>query len=486
VPRVWLALLLPIVEGCNLSTPTRFIPDASTSCPLVYTSTSPASVEDECTYDQCSAAFKQNGCNLNFVWRGCSMLPSHGVIDASGNVAFDPMPVVGACMGYAQPPMGSAAPPAFRMTCASSCAVDFYAPPFTSIATVRSIRVDGAAPILFAELGGDRLGGLSAFSGYISGAALFGDRLAVVSTKGTEYDPSCRSSVPNDVVMYDRATMEEVERTRAPSCLSHLVPDVNGGGFFGMYGALPWMIGRFDIHGNLVRSASVALPLTPMSIVDALALIASEDGTTLYAGYNVEPGTMGFIESFRTTDLTPVHSRVYTGGLHDLAMSDEGLLAAAFFESDEVDLFDPSTLMPKGGLLFPDRPAFTPTKAGALTLHRASSRLLVSATGSSPALFVFKNKTVESAGEFFESFGTAWRGTDWPLNRNLSVFGVTIIDSTSAARIARFDPVAGRFLPGSTEIGIGVVQELLEDADHDLWAILPWSATVARIHPTSE
>jgi len=109
---------------------------------------------------------------------------------------------------------------------------------------------------------------------------------------------------------------------------------------------------------------------------------------------------------------------------------------------------------------------------------------LVSSTGASPAIRVFKKRDLESLGQYYEAAGAApWAGADWPVDRNLVVFGVTLRDSTATARVARFDPRTGRFLPGSVEIGIGAVQEIFEDREGDLWAVLPWSASLARIHP---
>jgi hypothetical protein len=482
-----LALAVAPIAACNLSNPIRFLPDSSAGspCPIIYTATAAAVVDDECTFGRCSADFMQSGCELKISWgRGCAMLPEQGVVDSNGGVMFAASTGTGVCTGVSPPPDRSSGAPAFRMSCAAGCRVDLYAPPFASIASVQSIRVSDAPPIFGIDLL-DPLRGLAALRGYISGAALLGERIGVVSSGSRIWDPSCNSEVPLELIFYDRTTMLERERVSAPDCLSRLTPTLRGDGFFALFGSPQRRIGFFDAHGALVRSASVSFPGGTQRVFDAVALVLTRDGTKLCAGYHEELDNNGYLASFNATDLSRGPTAKFQGGLRALSETDEGLIAASSVDSGVINFIEPSTLEIRASIVLLTPRSIQHTRPGALTLHRPSSHLIVSSSSEeTPAVHVLSKTLPQSAAYYYEDTATPWAGAEWPLDRSLAVFGVTrVSDRMGAARIARFDPNAARFLPGSVSVGLGVVQEIFEDAGGDLWIVLPWSAVIARVRP---
>ncbi|MBI2376048.1 MAG: hypothetical protein HYV07_18790 [Deltaproteobacteria bacterium] len=44
-----------------------------------------------------------------------------------------------------------------------------------------------------------------------------------------------------------------------------------------------------------------------------------------------------------------------------------------------------------------------------------------------------------------------------------------------------FDPAVGRFIPGSVDLGKGVVRRWVQTSEGDFMALLPWSAEVLRV-----
>jgi hypothetical protein len=482
-----LAAPLALATGfaaCNLSAPSRFFPDAAIgiSCPTVYTSTSAAIVDDECIFSRCSADLVQSGCALRLDYHGCSAaLPDRGVVDPDGNVVLGPSAALGACSGH--PGVGDArsGSAAFTFSCVSGCRVDFIPPPFPSIASVRSIAVASATPLFLTDHV-DHLRDVLPFLGYITGAVLLDDRIAVVSSGSLPWLAWCKLPTPLEVVFYDRRTMLEVERTRAADCLTRLVLDPGGRGFFGLYGGSNPRIGLFDAHARLVRSASVALPLSATSTVEALALERSDDGTRLYAGYNSRSDGRGYLAAFASADLSAGPVASFPGGLRAARCTGDAVVVS-LLDSIDMVVLGPSLLDARGGIRLAERPTFGETVGGFLVFHHPSSRLAVSAGGTAPGIQVISNRMVASVALYYESPASAWAGSEWPLERSLIAYGLTAENRSAAAWIARFDPRAGRFLPGSTQVGVGAVQEMLEDADGDLWLTLPWSATLARVHP---
>jgi hypothetical protein len=470
--------------ACNLSTPARFRPDASTECAPVYIATSAAVVDDECGFEHCTAAFEQTGCDLRITWRGCTMLPEHGVIDKSGSVSFDTMTGVGQCTGNA-----NVSEPVFRMSCTSGCTVDAYTPPFRSIATVQAITVDSALALSTAGTF-DPLIGFAPLQGYISGAAIVGDRVLVVATvHNAAWDAACTSSPPLEIVAFDRKTMLETARSSAPACLTELVADTDGRGFFGLYGGQAPRIGFFDAQAQLVRSASIAVPMGT-NMIFTTGILRADDGATIFAALDIEGRDamgaaydVGFLAAFAAADLAPGPTATFAQGIRAVSFSDEGLIAVSPFYDNEIRLFDPVGLASRDSFMIPDKPAFHIMRAGAMTLHRTASRMLIASTGDYPTVNIFTKRMLEGWAQYYEAPATPWAGAIWPLDQDLAVIGVTLSDRTAAARIALFDRQKMRFLPGSTEVGVGVVQQILTDADGDLWIVLPWSGTIARAHP---
>jgi hypothetical protein len=479
-----LALLAALSVGCNLSTPHRFFPDAGSSsgCPTVYAATSSAVVDDECLFGQGRARFQQTGCDLSIDYRGCPMLPGHGVVDSEGGVAFDATSI-GICSGKRG---AGGTQPAFSITCQQTtkrCHVDMYAPPFPTFATTRTIRVNEVATYnLFVT---DRLRTFLPFTGYLSGGVVLGDRIAVVTSATTTWSPTCGPSPRQSIAFFDRHSLREINRVPAPSCLTRVWGDRLGRGFYGLYGGLTGaVIGYFDPSGSLVRSASVALddPF-PRSAV-ALALIGSDDGKKLYAGYSAfEHDIFGYFAEIDAEHLDQAQIGTIRCGLRSLAEVANGLIAGGAFDSSSVVFIDRASARERGAISVMQRPILQASATGYVAFHKPSMRLAVGVGGITPNVQVLDGTDVVGAAQYYEHVAGAWAMHEWPLDRSLLLVGLTTEDAAAIALIALYNPTEGRFLPGTIQVGVGAVLDILEDDDHHLWLILPWSSSLVEVTP---
>jgi hypothetical protein len=469
-------------EACNLTTPARFFPDASTSgdCPMVYTSTGTALADDECLLGHCKVTVTQKGCDLSLAWgSGCPLLPSSGKVDSSGIVTTEETSALGVCQGRALP-AGPSSSPVFTMSCSSvgkACHVDLYTPPFPGIGAAAAYTIVHAADW---DPGGgfDHLGYLNPLSGYMIASALLDEVFAVVIPTAGTAGPLCRPEYAAVWAFYDRMTMAPVKAIPAPACLVRLLADPANRGFFGLYGNQEHAprIGWFDSGGALVRSATVAIDPESWFGHIPTVLARSEDQSTLYAVYSVGGGgRVAFI------DPATLATRAYAktpDDLRALAPLDDIHIAVAAAQVAQLYYFDAASGQPAGGIPLA-RGILAPGSAGFLYHHKESELLVAAVTGTTPTEETVA-RTVESVAQYFEQPAGFWAVHTWPKDRNLLAVGVTIGD-TLEARIALYSPKEGRFLGGSVRIGYGVVQDIYEDADQTLFATMPWCGRVARV-----
>jgi hypothetical protein len=471
-----------LVEACNLSTPTRFHRDASLACPIVYTSTAAAMVDDECDLQPgCRGTITQAGCHLTISYAGCTDLPTDGTIEADGTVHMTGSALT-ACDGKALPAATDA--PAFTIACAedSPCRIDFYPPPFPTIGTTDRIQVANL-PLLFPNTNDQ--GGSKAFFGYLAGAAILGDQIAVVRTGTASYVPGC-PSIPNaEIVFYDRHTLLEVtaRRRRAPDCTARITTDPMGRGFFALHGYLDPKISLFDPdRPDPVLTAPVGLPQDRHPYTQTLALVRSQDGSKLYAGY-AEVSLAGWIATFDVRDLSPGPVTDVRDGVKGIGLLADKLVAAVPYDATEMQFALPESGLAQGFIPIRPAPPAQATSSSFAIMHLPSSLLVVSVNGDKPTMQVFDGRTFVREAIHYERPGGPWAVTPWPLDPSLFAVGMLAQDHSSISLLARFDPVSGRFLPGTLEVGEGPVESILVDADQNLWLVLPASGMLVRVIP---
>ena len=70
----------------------------------------------------------------------------------------------------------------------------------------------------------------------------------------------------------------------------------------------------------------------------------------------------------------------------------------------------------------------------------------------------------------------------WPNDQGLWIAGGAAIPAWKA-HVALFDPREMRFLPGSYELGEGIVARMRPDGRGRIFLLLPWAGRVTRLSP---
>jgi hypothetical protein len=122
--------------------------------------------------------------------------------------------------------------------------------------------------------------------------------------------------------------------------------------------------------------------------------------------------------------------------------------------------------------------------------------ILISELGTTPWVYQGRAVTCDSfaAASYArvrspELFRPAMTGAaPWGADPRHELIGLTQwTDQTPAvlrARIALFDSVASEFLPGSVDVGFGVLSRMATAPDGTVYAILPWAGELIRISPS--
>jgi hypothetical protein len=124
----------------------------------------------------------------------------------------------------------------------------------------------------------------------------------------------------------------------------------------------------------------------------------------------------------------------------------------------------------------------TSPRTGAMAVHASTGVLLISTTGQRAALDAISRSDVTTA-IFYEFTGVPWALADWPAKPGLELVGITADAPPNAAFIAAYDVAGGRFLPGSSRVGSGVVSAILPEPDGSVLVLLSWEAKLVRLVP---
>jgi hypothetical protein len=325
-------------------------------------------------------------------------------------------------------------------------------------------------------------------SGYVWGATIVGDELAVVSHDGRVVGVPCTSPEPTSILFYDLEFLLPAGRAVGPACLTSIVAMPDGAGFFGIYGTSSFHVGRFDASGALVATATITGPTTADHYV--LDLVVTRDRRRVVAVLSQTAEPIGGLLAVLDATTLAVERIVDAGETIYAALPTAGSeVVIASNPDDRIDFIDVAT--GRSALHFsiasnrpvPGTPVFlaqlpddprvfiaSPSQshdrdpAGAIHLGSADA-------GWIAAIVPWDRKTMPSAM-------AAWPAAD---ERVLAT--LVSRDGTWETTIALVDPLDLRVLPGQTTIGRGPVSLILRDARERLYLLLPWSAKLVRVTP---
>lgn len=83
----------------------------------------------------------------------------------------------------------------------------------------------------------------------------------------------------------------------------------------------------------------------------------------------------------------------------------------------------------------------------------------------------------------YERQGVPTAITDWPPDPRLLLVGLSLDAAEPAVHVARLDPAAGHYLPGTLEVGPGSAAVMRTDPEGRVYILLSWAAQLVRLTP---
>ncbi|MCK6547130.1 hypothetical protein L6R52_14870 [Myxococcota bacterium] len=421
----------------------------------------------------CATTLEQKGCSLegDEGLAGCGLPFTRATIDGRGRGTSDRCALVA-------PREGSVA----AISCDDGTRGDVYLPdqpdPFVfEEVSILDVPFTPTNSIVRAPI-----------AGFVTGAAITGDEVAIVSHDGRVVGLPCVSPEPTSIHFFDLEFLLPAGRVPAPACLTSIVETPDRSGFFGLFGTSTFHVGRFDASGALVATATVAGPTTATHY--AVDLVVTEDGRRVVAAFAQSSAMIsGRLAVFDAATLAPervvelgenvfaLHategSEVVVGAnpdetLHWVDAATGGTTVTFSVASNRPVPNTPQFLthLPGDPRVFVACPSQNETRSTAGAVHLASAD-----AGWIAAVVPWDRETAPSAM------------APWPLDDAHILATLVSRDGTWDTTIAVVDPVDLRVLPGQTKIGRGPVSVIRTDARDRLYLVLPWSAKLVRVTP---
>jgi hypothetical protein len=475
-----------LLFACDVSDPQRFRPDGGPpACPEKLAGDRAPLVDNDCARTRCFATAIESGCAFQITLAGCEDSVLAGVVAEDGAIELGPDQRGGTCV-----PIESAEGAFFSAECTrpgQTCRFDVYPHEVADFATPRALS------LLTVELqvpaGNDResLGSpFAALSGYIADAARLKGSIAVATYGGRFDSIECTSEEPTQtffVSLPDFTTSPNDVST--PPCLTRVAFDPIQEGFLGVFGSGEKTLGRFTRDGVLGLTKTIT---ATGAAVFASDLLVDPDGELVYVLWTSSELHDGAgavtVHDLSTFDRRAI-SPLFAAQMIALDFTSDGKIAVVSRGDRRVEFFAARTLQYEGGHGL-DQGRNLSDRAGILSLHKPSGLLVVPTTGDEAGVLVLDPTRTENlipltaidyeAGGSVGSFDLYRKNVEWMLA------GITDAPPLHRARVARFDPNVGRFLPGSVELGRGVISKLFAiENTFDMVAVMPWSAELVLL-----
>lgn len=326
------------------------------------------------------------------------------------------------------------------------------------------------------------LEGFDPLTGLLADMVVLSDGRVVVAQHADDGDSLifCDDPGPSRLSWVDPESLQVTHTATAPPCLIRIAADDNLG-LYGAYGGENPQLGRFNAEGMLVEQLPLQLPTTPVPVV-VTSLVVTPSRLHLVLTSQLPPRTTVVGTLDRATGANLGWITIPEVIFRDALVDRNGLLSA---DRNEAFLY---RLQPELQMADPFTTLFDVLRrsddGGALMLT-AAGRLIVSTTGQYGAIHVLVGESdgfgLGPVTPFFEVPSVPWATSEWSQAPNEVMVGLTEVGPNPQAFLARYDPISGRFAPGATPIGLGIVAKLLPGQADTLWALLSWQGRLVRI-----
>lgn len=468
------------LAACDVSRPIR--PSAPACAPFP----TEVSVSTDCEVGRPRVTVRQDECSVALFVDGLDHVVLRGQVQPDGRLALEPDPARGC----------SAIEPrreALLSVACDACGYDFNDPtiPLALEEVVRVAVVDQPfrPPTRVTTRGESAYVGLNPRAGYLTAMVVLPDVAWVATASGAFGKLDCDGDEPSELVPIIDGVAGAPRP--APPCLVALAPDpIDPQGFLGATGGPRARIHRFAPSGALLASVD-GPPLvsrTPGEDILVVGFVADDVTTSnprlglalttrrkLHEAWLVmlDPSTLA---TTRVSQPASNPIRAITPILRRRAFAADDTTGAVVPFRVEDDVVEPAfTLNVTGG----------PTDdAGAIGIHPSSGTMIVATTDTESVAYFIDERgspAVTGFARYVERDAAPWAMAAWPRVDAQMAVGVAERAPPYRAYLTRLLVPERRYLPGSAELGQGVVGAISVDGTGRLWVMLPWSGEVLRI-----
>lgn len=433
-------------------------------------------VDVQCVSDPCPATATRDGCRLEIEGPACGIERFTALADPAQEACI----AAGPCTVEPASADALVSLSCRRPNFDGPCAVKlFRAEPFPEVSIERVQVLD--VPPAYPMAGSFRYAPYVIRTGYLGDVVITDAHVLVTSLVGSlgGVGACIISGTRQRVHVYGRRDLSlQTERT-LPRCAWGLL-ETGPGSFMGFTLDAPSssvLALRFDLEGGAVRTSTLSQVEFEGAFVTSALRLEENLNVVAVSSPMVSRGRLLFVD-----DAGALRFEVELPGTEPsgLAALREGFVLTES-HNDAFMLFDSS-----GGRLatiqIPDRAS---RSLAAPHLHRPSNHLAVPIPRDLRQVALLRNDLdlQTKRALHYERQGAPTAITDWPPDPRLLLVGLSLDAAEPTVHVARLDPVAGHYLPGTLEVGPGSAAVMRTDPEGRVYILLSWAAQLVRLTP---
>ncbi|MBI2375995.1 MAG: hypothetical protein HYV07_18520 [Deltaproteobacteria bacterium] len=437
----------------------------------------------------CEAKLRQEGCDLELDASRCDLGALVLAVASRGSVCVPEVPQHG-CMRSS----GGFECKGIESTCSVAIRGRLDQPLLAVRERVPFLPASFQAPGSVQDFGFSHFGQTDA--GYSPDFAVSGPMLGVITLDG-RYQDHTEETEPGRLVVLRTADLKLVASSTIPPGARRIGRDPSSDGFIIAFDE-PLRVARTDAVGRILELIEIpvdpALRATPDAKVIATWVSGEDDVVALSAvvdpraetGSQAELRPASVIRLLDPGTLQVVGSRDFPQSrFHQLERSKSSPEA----EWIVVDDFSNTLMTLSASDLSVRSQAQLRPQSNKLSLDgfaqsTSPAKVVMPALGVAHDLHVVSRGDDEARSAFFEPMSSPTalvQLAGGSASGAPSAVLVAAIDRDLESHAALFDPAVGRFIPGSVDLGKGVVRRWVQTSEGDFLALLPWSAEVLRV-----
>lgn len=379
-----------------------------------------------------------------------------------------------------------------QLGCRIDASIDIDTPPFT---VDRRTVIDGAEGVTpdFLRFNGLLIPDLM-FFGWAYDLTLAGDYLLIAGGDGSPREV-CKNTTDlrGALIALDPSTLEPVPTATVPPCLTRIAAVPGTAELVGVFAeGSSYSLGRFSARagevGRLLGRREIRAANNIYRTVDLEVLPESNAVAVLFnlAAESGKGGEGGNLLAIHALDSLTEKSRTVFPRGQRWAMASgaaPGHLAIADHKNRALSWWHVDTGTTATALQLP-RPDGLTDDSLLDVIYDANAKLYFGHGTRDPLLLMIEPLgSLLDRDYFFEAAVDPVTSVTWASDQVLTAGMKQENGGEFRAVVARYRPSDRRFLPGTFDIGWGLANKMVADAEGKIFALLPWSGEVVRLTP---